>query len=137
MVPRKKDLDLIEHYAQQHNLTVTHRSAVERGVVLKGQLGERACAPGGTASVRASLMLDLSSRSIPWVSLDGNRASIYELIPNMPEHRLLPLMRRFAEILGSSGLSGGFLSAAKWGADEVHALNRMMAVGRPNYVRMT
>jgi kumamolisin len=36
----KEDLDLIEHYAQQHNLTVTHRSAVERGVVLRGQLGD-------------------------------------------------------------------------------------------------
>jgi hypothetical protein len=36
-----------------------------------------------------------------------------ELIPNMPEHRLLPLMQRFAEILASSGLLGGVLSAAK------------------------
>src|SRR3954451_24820145 len=36
---KKEDLDLIEHYAQQHNLLVTHRSAVERQVVLKGRLG--------------------------------------------------------------------------------------------------
>jgi Transposase DDE domain len=36
-----------------------------------------------------------------------------ELIPNMPQHRLLPLMQRFAEMLLSSGLFGGFLSAAK------------------------
>jgi hypothetical protein len=28
----------------------------------------------------------------------------------MPEHRLLPLMQRFAETLVSSGLLGGFLS---------------------------
>ena len=38
---------------------------------------------------------------------------LYELIPNMPEHRLVPLMRRFAEMLVRSGLFGGFLSEAK------------------------
>jgi hypothetical protein len=27
---------------------------------------------------------------------------LYELIPNMPEHRLLPLMQRFAEMLARS-----------------------------------
>jgi hypothetical protein len=31
----------------------------------------------------------------------------------MPEHRLLPLMRRFVEILVNSGLFGGFPSGAK------------------------
>jgi hypothetical protein len=31
----------------------------------------------------------------------------------MPEHRLLPLMQRFAERLVSSRLFGGLLSAAK------------------------
>jgi hypothetical protein len=31
----------------------------------------------------------------------------------MPEHRLVPLMRRFAEMLVRSGLFGGFLSEAK------------------------
>jgi hypothetical protein len=31
----------------------------------------------------------------------------------MPEHRLLPLMRRFAEMLVSSGLFGGLLLATK------------------------
>jgi hypothetical protein len=35
---------------------------------------------------------------------------LYELIPNIPDHRLVPLMRRFAEMLVSSGLFGGFLS---------------------------
>jgi hypothetical protein len=30
---------------------------------------------------------------------------LYEPIPDMPEHRLLPLMRRFTEMLVSSGLS--------------------------------
>jgi hypothetical protein len=35
---------------------------------------------------------------------------LYELIPNMPEHRLLPLMQRFKEMLLSSGLLGRFLS---------------------------
>ena len=38
---------------------------------------------------------------------------LYELIPNMPEHRLLPLMQRFAEMLASCGLLSGFLSATK------------------------
>lgn len=34
------DLDKIEHFAQQHNLMVVHRSAAERSVVLKGRLGD-------------------------------------------------------------------------------------------------
>ncbi|HEV2675311.1 MAG TPA: S53 family peptidase [Aliidongia sp.] len=34
------DLDKIEHYAQEHNLVVVHRSAAERSVVLKGRLGD-------------------------------------------------------------------------------------------------
>ena len=38
---------------------------------------------------------------------------LYELIPNMPEHRLRPLMRRFAEMLLSSGLFGRMLSETK------------------------
>jgi hypothetical protein len=38
---------------------------------------------------------------------------LYELIPNMPEHRLLPLIQRFAEMLVSSGLFGGLLSVTK------------------------
>lgn len=36
----KEDLDKIEHFAQQHNLVVVHRSASERCVVLKGKLGD-------------------------------------------------------------------------------------------------
>lgn len=36
----KEDLDAIEHFAQQHDLTVVHRSALERSVVLKGKLGD-------------------------------------------------------------------------------------------------
>jgi hypothetical protein len=38
---------------------------------------------------------------------------LYELIPNMPEHRLLPLMQQFAEMLVSSGLFGGLLLGVK------------------------
>ncbi len=34
------DLDTIEHFAQEHDLTVAHRSAAERSVVLKGKLGD-------------------------------------------------------------------------------------------------
>ena len=46
-------------------------------------------------------------------SLFRQGCMLYELIPNMPEHRLLPLMQRFAEMLVSSGLFGGFLSGTK------------------------
>src|SRR5580700_7596773 len=35
-----EDLDKVEQYAQQHNLTVVHRSAAERSIVLKGKLGD-------------------------------------------------------------------------------------------------
>lgn len=34
------DLDKIEHFAQEHDLMVVHRSAAERSVVLKGKLGD-------------------------------------------------------------------------------------------------
>ena len=37
-------------------------------------------------------------------SLFRQGCMLYELIPNMPEHRLLPLMQRFAEMLAQSGL---------------------------------
>src|SRR5450432_839557 len=46
-------------------------------------------------------------------SLFRQGCMLYELIPNMPDHRLVPLMACFAEMLVSSGLFGGFLSAAK------------------------
>lgn len=35
-----EDLDKIEHFAQEHDLMVVHRSAAERCVVLKGKLGD-------------------------------------------------------------------------------------------------
>jgi len=35
----KDDLDRVEHYAQEHDLTVVHRSAAERSVVIEGTLG--------------------------------------------------------------------------------------------------
>src|SRR5487761_2264916 len=37
-------------------------------------------------------------------SLFRQGCMLYELIPNMPEHRLLPLMRRFTEMLHSSSI---------------------------------
>ena len=46
-------------------------------------------------------------------SLFRQGCMLYELIPNMREHRLVPLMQRFAEMLVSSKLLGGFLSGAK------------------------
>jgi kumamolisin len=36
----QEDLDKIEHFAQEHDLMVVHRSAAERSVVLKGKLGD-------------------------------------------------------------------------------------------------
>ncbi|RQY49127.1 peptidase S53 propeptide [Burkholderia stagnalis] len=36
----KEDLDKIEDFAQQHDLTVVHRSAAERTIVLNGKLGD-------------------------------------------------------------------------------------------------
>jgi hypothetical protein len=46
-------------------------------------------------------------------SLFHQGCMLYELIPNMPEHRLLPLMQRFAEMLAQSGLFCGLLSETK------------------------
>jgi hypothetical protein len=37
----------------------------------------------------------------------------FEPRPNMLEHRLLPLIQRFAEMLVRSGLFGGFLSVTE------------------------
>jgi kumamolisin len=36
----QEDLDKIEHFAQEHDLMVVHRSAAERSLVLKGKLGD-------------------------------------------------------------------------------------------------
>ena len=46
-------------------------------------------------------------------SLFRQGCMLYELIPNMPQHRLLPLIQRFAEMLVSSGMFGQFLSASE------------------------
>ncbi|HVC60929.1 MAG TPA: hypothetical protein VND19_11280 [Acetobacteraceae bacterium] len=46
-------------------------------------------------------------------SLFRQGCMLYEPIPNMPLHRLLPLMQRFAEMLVSSGLLGKSLSEAE------------------------
>lgn len=46
-------------------------------------------------------------------SLFRQGCMLYELIPNMPEHRLLPLMQRFAEMLAQSGLFRGLLPETK------------------------
>ncbi|MCW8308855.1 IS4 family transposase [Acidiphilium sp. PA] len=44
-------------------------------------------------------------------SLFRQGCMLYELIPNMPKHRLLPLMRRFTEMLRSSGIFGNSMPA--------------------------
>ncbi|MGH7041263.1 MAG: IS4 family transposase, partial [Acetobacteraceae bacterium] len=46
-------------------------------------------------------------------SLFRQGCTLYEMIPNLPEHRLLPLLQRFAEMLVSSGLFGRLLSRAQ------------------------
>jgi hypothetical protein len=38
---------------------------------------------------------------------------LYELIPNMPKHRLLRLMRRFMEMLRGSGIFGNLMPITK------------------------
>ena len=38
---------------------------------------------------------------------------LYELIPNMPEHRLAPLIQRFADMMASSGLFRGFMAVTE------------------------
>src|ERR1019366_8732697 len=37
---RREDLDAVEHLAQSHNLTVSHRSAAQRSLTLTGKLGD-------------------------------------------------------------------------------------------------
>ena len=37
---RREDLDVVEHFAQCHNLTVSHRSAAQRSLTLTGKLGD-------------------------------------------------------------------------------------------------
>jgi hypothetical protein len=46
-------------------------------------------------------------------SLFRQGCMLYGLIPNMPEHRLLPLMQRFAEMLAQSGLFCWFVPQAE------------------------
>jgi hypothetical protein len=46
-------------------------------------------------------------------SLFRRGCMLYEPIPNMPQHRLLPLTQRFAEMLVSSRLFSKFLSRAE------------------------
>jgi hypothetical protein len=46
-------------------------------------------------------------------SLFRQGCMLYELIPNMPEHRLAPLMQRFAEMLASSGLFRGLVAVTE------------------------
>jgi hypothetical protein len=38
---------------------------------------------------------------------------LYELIPNMPEHRLTPLMEKFAEAVSGAGLFPSAIAASE------------------------
>ena len=46
-------------------------------------------------------------------SLFRQGCMLYDLIPNMPEHRLLPLMRKFNEVVSTAGAFGAALAQAK------------------------
>lgn len=46
-------------------------------------------------------------------SLFRQGCMLYDLIPNMPEHRLMPLMHRFSEMLASSRMLGELLPGAE------------------------
>ena len=46
-------------------------------------------------------------------SLFRQGCMLYELIPNMPEHRLMPLMEKFAEALSSTRLFPTAIVASK------------------------
>ena len=67
----------------------------------------------GQRSLALDRLLKLNTSKARTHSLFRQGCMLSELIPNMPEHRLLALMRRFAEMLVSSGLFGGFLSGTK------------------------
>jgi hypothetical protein len=46
-------------------------------------------------------------------SLFRQGCMLYDLIPNMPEHRLLPLMQKFNEVVLSAGMFGQAIAVAK------------------------
>ena len=46
-------------------------------------------------------------------SLFRQGCMLYELIPNMPEHRLIPLMQAFARAIGTASEFNGFYGNAK------------------------
>ena len=46
-------------------------------------------------------------------SLFRQGCMLYELIPNMPEHRLMPLMEKFAEAVSEAGVFPSAIAASK------------------------
>ena len=46
-------------------------------------------------------------------SLFRQGCMLYELIPNMPEHRLTPLMKKFADAMSGAGVFPSAIAAAK------------------------
>lgn len=69
----------------------------------------------GTAgeSLRMDRLLKSNTSKTRSHSLFRQGCMLYELIPNMPQHRLLPLMLRFTEMLHSSGIFGSFIANTK------------------------
>jgi hypothetical protein len=48
-------------------------------------------------------------------SLFRQGCMLYELIPNMPEHRLTPLMEKFAKVVAGTGAFPSAIAASKRG----------------------
>jgi kumamolisin len=103
-----QDLDLVERYAQQHNLFVIHRSAAERSIVLRGRLGDLLSAfpadlqmyhhAGGTYRGRRGEI------SIPQ-SLDKIITGIFGF-DTRPRHRSAYYRRRIRAAAGPGGENG-------------------------------
>jgi kumamolisin len=104
---RADDLDAVEHFAQQHNLVVSNRSAAERSLVLTGKLGDL------LRAFPADVHMFHHSRG----TYRGRRGEIF--IPShlenvitgifgfdtRPKHRL-PHRRRVAGAAGPGGANG-------------------------------
>ena len=78
----------------------------QRDRLLISAHGAADLARGGGWSLGMDRLLKSNTSKTRTHSLFRQGCMLYELIPNMPQHRLLPLMPRFVEMLVSSGLFG-------------------------------
>ena len=68
---------------------------------------------GATGSWQIQIGGEHISRRSRTHSLFRQGCMLYELIPNMPEHRLKPLMQTFAEAVTGTGLFQAAIAASK------------------------